>query len=77
MPIFEFKCKACGKIFEKLSKVTDKKANCPDCGKKAEKILSAFNAIGNSPSSKCSSADTCSSAGNSCCLNGTCGMHRG
>lgn len=77
MPIFEFKCGGCGKIFEKLSKAADRKADCPDCGKKAEKIFSAFNAIGNSPFSKCSSAETCPSVGKSCCSGGTCGMHRG
>ncbi|HOK04470.1 MAG TPA: zinc ribbon domain-containing protein [Victivallales bacterium] len=67
MPIFEFKCKNCGKIFEKICKINDKVSDCPDCGKEANKILSAFNAIGMSPFSKCSSAETCPSAAKSCC----------
>lgn len=72
MPIFEFSCKNCGKIFEKICKTNEKKAECTSCGKVAEKILSNFNAIGVLPFSKCSSAESCKDAGKSCCSSGRC-----
>jgi putative FmdB family regulatory protein len=34
MPIYEFKCNACGHVFERLQKVSDADPTvCPDCGK--------------------------------------------
>ncbi|HPN84509.1 MAG TPA: zinc ribbon domain-containing protein [Victivallales bacterium] len=77
MPIFEFKCLNCGHIFDKISKVEDRVSECPKCSKKAQKILSTFNAVGTSPFSKCSSAESCPSVGKSCCSSGTCSRHRG
>jgi putative FmdB family regulatory protein len=46
MPIYEFKCKKCGNIFEFLCFHSDEKENpaCPSCGgKKSEKLLSVFS----------------------------------
>jgi putative FmdB family regulatory protein len=35
MPIYEFECTACGDIFERLQKLSDKDPDtCPQCGKK-------------------------------------------
>jgi putative FmdB family regulatory protein len=47
MPIYEYRCKACGERFEALRQVGDrgKSLSCPECGKKgAEKLPSVFAA---------------------------------
>ena len=43
MPIYEYKCYACGHTFETLQKISDAPLiNCPDCGKDAlKKLISA------------------------------------
>ena len=43
MPIYEYKCYACGPTFETLQKISDAPLiNCPDCGKDAlKKLISA------------------------------------
>ena len=46
MPLFEFKCKKCGKKFEELvmSSTRDEEINCPYCGStRTEKMLSTFS----------------------------------
>jgi putative FmdB family regulatory protein len=48
MPIYEFKCYDCGRVFEKLcfTKEDEKDVKCPYCGSKdVEKIISAFSGI--------------------------------
>ena len=41
MPIYEFKCKECGKVSEFLLPVGGNKKKCPECGKnKLEKLIS-------------------------------------
>lgn len=45
MPIYEYKCKSCGKIFDALVSVndSDKKIKCEHCGsKKTAKLISGF-----------------------------------
>lgn len=64
MPIFEYKCKKCNKIFEKLilSSSSDDVITCPECGSKdLIKLFSNFSSnvseestnldLGSSPSS--------------------------
>ncbi|MBN1625244.1 MAG: zinc ribbon domain-containing protein [Deltaproteobacteria bacterium] len=49
MPIYEFRCKKCGNIFEYLClKSSDREnATCPSCGQgKAEVLLSTFSSAG-------------------------------
>jgi len=41
MPIYEFICKDCGQEFEEQKKYGDYEADCPLCGAKAKKIMSA------------------------------------
>ena len=48
MPIYEFKCKNCGNVFEYLClKSTDKdQARCPACGREeTDVLLSAFSSM--------------------------------
>jgi putative FmdB family regulatory protein len=41
MPIYEFVCEACGKIEERLQKLSDPPPEaCPECGGKMAKIMS-------------------------------------
>jgi putative FmdB family regulatory protein len=54
MPIYEFKCVRCGKVFEllKLKKEEEKGMRCPACGsKEIERVLSVVS-IGRTPSGK-------------------------
>lgn len=42
MPIYEYRCRKCGRTFEKIQKVADRtKGKCPDCGGAAERLASA------------------------------------
>ncbi|MDI7261736.1 MAG: zinc ribbon domain-containing protein [Thermodesulfobacteriota bacterium] len=46
MPIYEYRCRKCGDIFEKIQKIseTGDSLQCPYCGgKKPEKVLSSFS----------------------------------
>ena len=41
MPIYEYKCTKCGKVFEVMQKITDEPIKtCPECGAPVEKIIS-------------------------------------
>ena len=42
MPIYEFRCTECDEVSEEMLSFKDKKKTikCPDCGNKAERILS-------------------------------------
>ena len=41
MPIYEFVCERCGRIVERLQKLTDPPPDqCPECGGKMAKIMS-------------------------------------
>ncbi len=47
MPIYEYKCVKCGKVFEAYKRITEEKQheNCPFCGEKANKLgISLFSA---------------------------------
>jgi putative FmdB family regulatory protein len=42
MPLYEYKCEACGNRFEKIQKFSDPPVDaCPKCGGKVEKLLSS------------------------------------
>ncbi|MCX8008152.1 MAG: zinc ribbon domain-containing protein [Patescibacteria group bacterium] len=44
MPIYEFKCKFCGYIFEKIKKINDERTEiCPVCNNTTERLLSVPN----------------------------------
>ena len=47
MPLYEYRCGNCGKVFEILRRIKDADSDleCPDCcSKKVERILSTFAA---------------------------------
>lgn len=42
MPLYEYKCRACGHLFERIRKFSDPPLNeCPECGGEVEKLISA------------------------------------
>lgn len=61
MPIFEYRCEACGKVFDVLVKSSerDQEQRCPQCqSEKVKKVFSTFG-VGSSGSSKpCGSSST-------------------
>jgi len=58
MPIYEYLCRKCGKIFEKIQKINEggDHLTCPSCGgKKPDKVLSSFSSSkGSDSTSSCS-----------------------
>lgn len=41
MPIYEYRCKACGEIFERFQRISDAPVRkCPKCGKGVERLIS-------------------------------------
>ena len=75
MPIFEYRCGSCGKVYEELVfGDRDRKVPCPACGSdKSEKIPSVIGGItmGTSSASpcgsSCASASACAASGGGCC----------
>jgi putative FmdB family regulatory protein len=65
MPIFEFKCNACGHKFEELlfsSALDPKTIRCPACGKnESEKLMSAFSSAAGGQSA--TTASSCGTGG--------------
>jgi putative FmdB family regulatory protein len=42
MPLYEYRCKKCGHVFEKIVKFSDKPSKkCPECGGSVEQTISA------------------------------------
>lgn len=61
MPLYDYLCEACGKKFEDLRSIAERKdAPCPICGKPAEKQISSFFT---SSSSTPDRGDGCGNAG--------------
>ena len=78
MPIFEFKCEACGKVFEEL--VSLDKIDSVSCGcghKKVQRIPSTFSSKVKEKSTPCKIADNCAanSGGVPPCHGGGCAFH--
>jgi putative FmdB family regulatory protein len=60
MPIYEYRCRKCGDVFERFMSINERgdMLTCPYCGeKKPEKILSGFSSSkkGSNSSSSCGS----------------------
>ncbi len=66
MPIYEYRCKQCGKKFDKLVKASTKTGDieCPKCGaRNAEKAVSLFGTSGNASTGGLSSGASCGPIG--------------
>jgi len=56
MPIYEYRCRKCNKVFEKIQRVGEggSRLVCPHCGeKKPEKLISGFSSQASVSSSSC------------------------
>jgi putative FmdB family regulatory protein len=73
MPIYEYRCRGCGKDFEKYVPGVSTKVACPTCASgDITRKLSVFGlGIGANPSPVASSM----SSGGGCCGGGGCGCH--
>ncbi len=64
MPIYEYQCKDCEHIFEKLVLRSDESVVCPACdSKETTKLISSAAFIGGSSGSGSGGGAGCSSAG--------------
>lgn len=68
MPIYEYRCKSCKKIFEELVRGKEQVVICPDCKSiEVEKLMSVSVQIGGESKGGGSSCSTCSSGNCSSC----------
>lgn len=61
MPIYEYQCRECGVVFEKIQKVDEggEALKCPHCGEEMpEKVLSSFSSSKGGETSSCGTGST-------------------
>ncbi len=64
MPIFEYRCRACGTQFEKIVSSGAAQITCKDCGsQQVEKLLSVFAVVGASRSPDLTEPGPCGACG--------------
>jgi len=64
MPIYEYRCLDCGKVFEKIVSLHTKSMTCQSCeSKNVEKLFSAFAVQSSDSSSFESSPEGCTTCG--------------
>ena len=64
MPMYEYRCEACGEEFEAIVRITEKDdVDCPECGAKAKKLVSAFALGGGDSRGGASGGGGCYSGG--------------
>ena len=66
MPLYEYRCKECGHLFEKMISFSqaDKLPECPNCkGSETQKMVSMFASKGTTASFNTSASSGCQSGG--------------
>ncbi len=66
MPLYEYRCKACGEVFEKMVRWSeaDRSPACPNCqSQETQKKVSHIAALGSSANSSASYNSSCGSSG--------------
>lgn len=78
MPIFEYRCQACGAEFEKLvvSAAEAGEVFCPECGGvRLEKLFSVFSpAMPSAATPRCETTGSCQTPNLPGCRSGACGL---
>ena len=69
MPIFEYRCGKCGRVFEQLVRSDAERVECPDC---ASRIVVKLLSAASTPRTAAASASFKASGGG-CCAGGGCG----
>lgn len=74
MPVYEYRCPACTRLFERLVTYSESERDvaCPDCGARASKLLSTFAAIGGAAGEAPMAAPR-AGGGGGCCGGSCCG----
>lgn len=79
MPVFEYKCKECGTVYDVLHKSSSSKEDvvCPKCSsKKNVKLVSSFSSSFKSDNSSGGCSDgSCGLPSYGGCANGMCGLN--
>jgi len=66
MPIYEYRCRGCGEVFDAFQRLGEdgEHLECPKCGtKKPEKLFSSFASTGSESASGASAGGCCGSRG--------------
>jgi putative FmdB family regulatory protein len=75
VPLYEYRCTDCGRLFERLVRAWNEAVDCPGCASATvEKQVSTF-AFAGSADGGGSAARMGGGAGGSCCGRGGCGCH--
>ncbi|MEK7667723.1 MAG: zinc ribbon domain-containing protein [Gemmatimonadota bacterium] len=70
VPIFEYRCAECSRVFERLVRSAAEGVACPDCAsRRVEKLLSAAS----TPRSRAGAPTPFGNGGDGCCAGGGCG----
>ena len=73
MPIFEYRCRKCGEVFEQLVRAAGEVVACPACASRSvAKLLSVPSAPRSTRAGVTSGG---SGDGGGCCSGGGCGCH--
>ena len=75
MPIYSYRCRDCGEVFDLLEGVSAEKVRrrCPKCsGGALQKVLAAFNVGAPGKDSAPTGCPTCPAAGPEGCAGGVC-----
>ncbi len=71
MPLYEYRCQGCGRLFERLVRSWNEAVDCPTCAsREVEKQVSTFAFAGTD-----SGGGMSMGGGGSCCGRGGCGCH--
>jgi putative FmdB family regulatory protein len=75
VPLYEYRCSDCGRLFEKLVRAWNEAVDCPGCASAAvEKQVSTF-AFGGTDGGSGMRMSGAGGGGGGCCGRGGCGCH--
>jgi putative FmdB family regulatory protein len=68
MPVYEYGCASCDRRFETLETISahGQEVECPDCGHRAERLISSFAAISTNGGEPASLGGCCGGGASGC-----------